>query len=74
MMRYAKRNLRLSSLAAVMAAVALMLALSCATDVDAAAVVGDACSKSQAGGSVDISVTGTERWGIRPRPCTWSTA
>ena len=41
----------------------ISVAISCASTVDAAAVVGDACSRVQAGGSVDVSVTGTERWG-----------
>ncbi len=68
MMRYAKRNLRLSSLAAVMAAVALMLALSCATDVDAAAVVGDACSYDVTNIAVDVSMTGTQRSGDESWP------
>ena len=61
MMKYAKRNARLSSLAGVMAAVAISVAISCASTVDAAAVVGDACTRQY--DSVDITATGPERIG-----------
>ena len=66
-MRYANRNPWLSSLLAVLAAIAMVAALSCSSEVDAAAAVEDVCARAPRINSVDMTAVGTERDGDTTR-------